>query len=1299
MSRVVIIRDLAKGDVLSGRYVIESSLGHGGMGSVYRAFDQQNGGTCAVKVLHAATSGDAGIVRFKREFRAASRLMHPNCVRVFDLGSDDNRWYYTMEFVAGGSLDGWEGKRPEEVIALSLQMLAALDHIHAKQIVHRDIKPQNVLLDRTGAGLPLVKLTDFGIVKVAGLEEEIGVGSLAGSLPYLSPEQGEESPVDPRSDLYSLGVVIYEMLSGRRPIEPGKGNRRSSGKWAWVAEHRNTPPAPLSDVAPGVPPEVARVVMRLLAKDPAQRPSTAAAVYDELAAWLKRAAPTLAPRPPPLSRNRYLAAPRLVGRDAEVEQLRQFLDARLEGRTGAPMLLLVSGEAGVGKSRLVNQLRALTEERGAIYLPGICRQEGGLSFEPVISLIRMAESYADVPTPLTETMTESSEPSSPTVSSDPALLDTAVALQATAAAPAAAAMRPGYATVASDNGHSNAPPTNRVTGAGDLFSAEEREGMHWRFQRRIADGVIAVARKTRCVVVVEDAHWADTPTLQLLGFLLRSLSVAEKNGEPVKVAFIVTHRPAPDHHALAELSQLARSHGASARIELQPLDLAAATALVSSMTMVPVDEKLERFTARLLSQANGNPLYLGQILHTLLASGKLQRDDQGWDLDEQVLAHAQLPSTIRDAIGDRAARFGGLTNQAMAAAAVIGRRFDLSTLQAAIALEQTALLDSLDEAIRAGFVIEDEQEPGYYLFVHDRFRDAIHERLPRADAMTLHGKVARHLAQRYGDAPERAADLAHHYAEAGELKSAYRHSARAGDHAMRTYAFTRAADLYAQAIDLGRSAELPIPPELIERQGDACLQGGRYAVAAQCFANVLTGMREPLERAEILRKAAEVEFRRGKFKEATELMEKVLVAVHFPVPRSRVALLLRLLWNGIVFLLYLLMPSLLVRKNPARRSPSRELVASVCIRLGEAFYSMDFLRAAYYALASINVAERIGPSKELSLACAQQGFVLTSFGFYRLGWKYAERARRDGEAYGSPVELAWEACVRGLSWACRGEAKKDTKEQKRAEALLARSLEPLRLRQVWTILGEAQSHLGNVGTTEKLGLQLERLAEDLNDDRGRGWAAFLLGQVAARRGKYPEAVAKLTRAVELSLRAGDVAYELGAGGRLTITLALTGQLDEAVRVGLHTTEKLAAKKLRHPYIIADGAFLVAAALKKRRDGKLPAELERAVSRVRRRTGVHKTLQITRPLFLAGCAAMDVANGQLEEARAMFTRALGAAEKYELAGDLQEIHELALQVYPDGAPDRERHLSALALLNRMLSYASDGLAAVSATSQP
>jgi beta-lactam-binding protein with PASTA domain/predicted Ser/Thr protein kinase len=261
--------------LFDGRYRIVRKLGSGGMADVYLAEDEELGRRIAIKILNDRHANDESFVeRFRREAKNAAGLSHPNIVSIYDRGEAEGTYYIAMEYLDGRSLKELvvaRGPLPiRDAIDATRQVLAALRFAHRKGVVHRDIKPHNVMADADGR----LKVTDFGIAR-AGVSQMTEAGSIIGTAQYLSPEQARGAPVDQRSDLYSVGVVLYEMLTGTTPFS-------GESPVEIAMKHLSDPPRPPSVERSDIPPDLDMVVLRALAKNPDDRFQTAEEMDAEL---------------------------------------------------------------------------------------------------------------------------------------------------------------------------------------------------------------------------------------------------------------------------------------------------------------------------------------------------------------------------------------------------------------------------------------------------------------------------------------------------------------------------------------------------------------------------------------------------------------------------------------------------------------------------------------------------------------------------------------------------------------------------------------------------------------------------------------------------------------------------------------------------------------------------------------------------------------------------------------------------------------------------------------------------------
>src|SRR3954468_13107300 len=346
------------GDLVADRYELEELCGTGGMSSVFRAYDRQLERRVAIKILHEHYAGDPEYLeRFRREARAVAKLSHPNIVTVIDRGDDDGRQYIVFEHVEGenlkelvlrsGRLSVRRGLPVRALfggaLELALSIADGLAFAHDYGLVHRDVKPQNILLSREGE----VKVTDFGIARSLHMEHGVTqTGTVLGTGEYLAPEQASGKPVSPATDVYSLGVVLWELLAGDVPFV-------GDNFVAVALRHVNEPPPPLRERRPDVTPRLDAAVQRALAKDPARRFPSMTAFAKELRACLAEAEgeiPAVDPEltlitPPPAAPARAPAQrrPRRPARTRRRPLLWALLALLVAGVAFAAVLLLGGG--------------------------------------------------------------------------------------------------------------------------------------------------------------------------------------------------------------------------------------------------------------------------------------------------------------------------------------------------------------------------------------------------------------------------------------------------------------------------------------------------------------------------------------------------------------------------------------------------------------------------------------------------------------------------------------------------------------------------------------------------------------------------------------------------------------------------------------------------------------------------------------------------------------------------------------------------------------------------------------------
>ena len=411
----------------------------------------------------------------------------------------------------------------------------------------------------------------------------------------------------------------------------------------------------------------------------------------------------------------------------------------------------------------------------------------------------------------------------------------------------------------------------------------------------------------KTLIAVEDVQWADPSTGSLLAFLLRAVAIARGEGYPGKIAFCLTHRPAADDNAVHRLESMLENQAhleqEPLRLELKPFPSEHSAELTAALLMEPLGPEVQLFSRALFRDLAATPLFVEQVLRILLYQGQLtlgRSDDQGrwsgqWNLDPTVAAQSQLPATVQEAIGERATRLSVQTQRLLALASVEGRQFTVAILARITELHENEVLDSLDEAAQEGFVQAVLETRGttvaygssrHYRFVHDRYREALYERLDTEARRDIHLQLAEAITHLLGEGTETAEALGWHYACGGDHARAHAFNVTAADAALSTGAFERAAELYGAAFAAAERGGLAVDPALHGRYADACVATGAFDTAQYHYEQRIASLAPGLERWDTQRRAAELNYRRRDLKNATAPLEALLREMGHPVPRT-----------------------------------------------------------------------------------------------------------------------------------------------------------------------------------------------------------------------------------------------------------------------------------------------------------------------------------------------------------------------------------------------------------------------------
>jgi serine/threonine protein kinase/predicted ATPase len=904
-------------------YRLLEPLGRGSMGLVYRAEDQRSGRLVALKTVAVPYQGLLSSIR--REIEALSRIRHPGIVRILESGTSEGMPWYAMELLEGQTLRRWgqgvtdeaetaderwwtqsleanaltpsprsEGDGPVDrpaarflsplgseargerragsqeakdsgggslvaVLTVVRRLCGPLAYLHGEGLVHRDLKPDNVVLRAASreraAPAPWPVLVDFGLSAPSGPgREALQLDSGAAGTPlYMAPEQIRGEPLDARADLYALGCILYELLTGRPPFVG-----RSAGEL--LRKHLEDEPIPPSRLAPEVEahpdgPRLDALVLRLLAKSPRERIGYADDVAAALASLGAGTGSEARDAPQPRA---YLYRPGFCGRETVLEELSGRLERLEAGRGGT---VLIGGESGVGKTRLLVELSREAARRSLLVLAGECLDTGA---QPLEALRKPLQQVADRcrERGRSETDRVLGRRGKVLAQYEPALgtLPGQEAYPEPAELPAEAARLRLFSYLA------------------ETFAALTRASA----SAALSEDEARPARpSTPLVLILDDLQWADELVLGFLELWLRSAAGVHSR---TPLLLVGAYR---SEEAGEGLRKLLGSEGVE-RLPLGRLEEPAVAEMVAGMlALEPAPQVFSRYLTR---QSEGNPFFVAEYLRTAVAEGLLWRDGQGhWQVGrsgERPAAEADyealpLPRSLRELVGRR---LQGLPEPALRlteAAAVLGRETEAALLRPMLRLEETAFSAAVSELLRRQVL--EQSGPKELRFVHDKIREVAYESIVSEGRSELNRAAAEAIEAVYGrESAEQMAALGHHWEEAGEPEKARPSYLAAARRAAGKYDLAEAERLYRAYLGLVEEPtveSVTARNELAEKVLQLCSRNEQALSEHRCALEEARIIGDRHSEAQVLQQQGRIHWFTGRPEEARQLYEEAL-AIH-----------------------------------------------------------------------------------------------------------------------------------------------------------------------------------------------------------------------------------------------------------------------------------------------------------------------------------------------------------------------------------------------------------------------------------
>jgi len=778
----------------SGRYVTLKKLGEGGKGVVYKARDTALNRVVAIKMLKSAVSGEEAYSRFMREAQAVAKLNHPNIVSIHDIGKEDGKQFFVLEFVDGMSLRELMGTYPEgkcdiqTVLRISIDVCNALQYAHSQSVLHRDIKPENIMITQEGTA----KLMDFGLAKMLGQPSITQEGIIVGTVAYVAPEIALGKGADARSDIYSLGAVLYEAVTGKPPFLGGDSVKI-------IFSHIHDYPISPNKLNSKVPQALADCIMKLLEKEPTKRYQNATDLLNvlrEIAEGFLRevyvpshkASIVVPPQRPSAMRETQL-----IDRVEEMNFLREAVDRAVRREGG---LVLLYGEAGIGKTRLTRELGAYARLRGMQVLYGRCpalfRMDG---VPPYVLWNEVIKDYLQVCTP--------------------EQLYRVIGFYPSEVCKLVPEIKQKLGTVP------QSLPINPEQERDRLFEA-------------VSQFMINLSKETPLLIILDDLQWTDQSSLLLLHYLARGVYK-----EPLLLLGAYRDTDIDERHPLSPvLTELNRERLLqSAQLKRMSFN----DVLEMIKQILDQDDIPREFCELVYEKTKGNPFFVEEVIKSLKEEEVIFREENQWKFKE--VSKIEFPKTVKSVIKARISRLDEECQNILTLASFVGNDFSFEAICGVTNIEENKLLELMEKLLKTGLVKERVvRGEDVYCFADVIVRDVVHEEVSHLRHRKLHSSVGNALEKVYAKKiDEHLGELAYHFLEGGDKEKALDYFLKAGEKAQTVYAHNEAFSYFQHALELleEKGASLEQKVRIVEKLGDLNFWIGRSDVAMEYYDKAL----------------------------------------------------------------------------------------------------------------------------------------------------------------------------------------------------------------------------------------------------------------------------------------------------------------------------------------------------------------------------------------------------------------------------------------------------------------------------
>lgn len=763
---VCIMLGLNSKSLVNNRYRVIKKLGEGGKGIVLECLDQSLDRPVAVKLMKSTPDEETN-ARFQREARITARLIHPNIVAVFDVGIQDGHPFLVMEYVEGRSLaelvNELKTLPPQEIIRISKEVAGALNYAHTAGVLHRDIKPENIMISRNGAS----KLMDFGLARSIDSLKLTNDRTIIGTPEYISPEIALGKKIDERSDLYSLGCVMYYMAVGHPPFI-------SEESVKLIYSHLNDQPRSIRQFRADFPADLDAVILSLLSKNPEERPRDSSALLKILENMGdgSRENGLEGPEGKPgnssltglsgIFRNNHILP--LVGRDTQVQSMKEQIDSAL---SGSGSMSILTGERGTGRSRLLKESMIYASMRSMTVIGLRCNETKRsvpgqtitdlfreyLSSHPDQSIQKLCENYKDV---LPRILPE---------------------------------LAPGIMS----------------SGGIPALSVEEQTG---RYYEAIIAFLKGISQENPLLISIDDLHLVDRISMTFMTYLNDYIS-------SMRMCLIASSDPIVEGSSLIRLISKTLGSHTVRMMEIGSLNKEQTYVMVRGLLSGDKDNISDTLSEVVYDKTHGNPLFVEETIRYLLEGKKIYMNEEGlWEVRSP--SDFRFPATIRTLIKEKITHLDEDQGHLLRMASVLGVEFDLGVLKDMVEMKEDEFARVIDYLVREGFLMEEGTESGHprLTFADSRTKDMLYDEISIVKRTGYNKRAASIIESRTkGINLDKVAltNLARYYLRGGNVLKALKYNLMRANLCAGSYDFTGVSESYAICLNLVQELKDSLP--------------------------------------------------------------------------------------------------------------------------------------------------------------------------------------------------------------------------------------------------------------------------------------------------------------------------------------------------------------------------------------------------------------------------------------------------------------------------------------------------------